>query len=53
MAKHYLSKITHPMSEEQIRKVDRMIYDFDIVGRTNKKLAKDYRSKLRALLPER
>lgn len=53
VAKHYLSKFTHPLSEEQIRKVDRMIHDFDIVGRTNKKLAKDYRSKLRALLPER
>lgn len=53
VAKHYLNNFTHPLSEDQIRKVDRMIYDFDIVGRTNKKLAKDYRSKLRALLPER
>ncbi|HHQ6544904.1 TPA: reverse transcriptase family protein, partial [Escherichia coli O166:H15] len=53
MAKHYLNKFTPPLTDEQIRKIDRMLYDFDIVGRTNKNLAKLYRRKLVALLPDR
>lgn len=53
MAKHYLNKFTPPLTDDQIRKIDRMLYDFDIVGRTNKNLAKLYRRKLVALLPDR
>jgi len=53
LATHYLNNFSHPLDEDQIRKVDRIIYDFDIVGRTNKIIAKKYRNELRLLLPTR
>ena len=53
LANHYIRSFSIPLSLEQINKVNRIIYDFDIVGRTNKRMASDYRHKLRNLLPDR
>jgi len=52
LANFYVKGFSLPLSEEQVRKVNRLIYDFDIVGRTNKKLAVQCRKKLRLLLPK-
>lgn len=50
-AKRYIKTFSPPLSEEQISKVNKLIYKFGIVARTQKNLAKTYRRELRALLP--
>lgn len=52
LANNYIRNFTPPLSDEQIKKVRRIIYDFDIIGRTNKNIAKIYRKKLKNLLPQ-
>lgn len=50
-AKRYIKTFSPPLSEEQISKVNKLIYKFGIVARTHKNLAKLYRQELRSLLP--
>jgi len=53
LARHYESNFSKPIDEDQKKKVYRIIYDFDIVSRTDKNLAVIYRKKMRALLPNK
>lgn len=53
LANNYIKNFKTPLTEEQIKKTNRLIYDIDIVGRTNKKLSKELRAKMKSILPKK
>ena len=52
LANNYIKNFSLPLSEEQVSKVNKIIYDVGIVGRSNKKLSNELRKKLRSILPK-
>ena len=53
LAHNYIKNFNNPLTDEQIRKTNRLIYDIDIVGRTNKNLSRDLRKKMKSILPKK
>ena len=53
LAHNYIKNFNNPLTDEQIKKANRLIYDIDIVGRTNKKLSKELREKMKSILPKK
>ncbi|MEY0070510.1 reverse transcriptase family protein [Providencia rettgeri] len=52
LSNNYIKNFSLPLSDEQIKKVNKIIYEIGIVGRTNKKLANELRGKMKSMLPK-
>lgn len=51
LSNNYIKNFKIPLSEDQIKKTNKIIYELGIVGRTNPKLSRELRDKIKLILP--
>jgi len=52
LANNYIKNFSIPLSDEQIKKVNKLIYEIGILSRTERKLASELRKKMKSILPK-